>query len=58
VSTGPIWFEIHVRDLARAEACYGAIAGWASGERVINAADGRFAQVRDPDGNLLGLWTT
>jgi predicted enzyme related to lactoylglutathione lyase len=117
--SGPIWFEIHVTDLAHAETFYRAVAGWEfgpldgmppeyrmianrdggtggalvagfpdraggsgtvvylevpdldaalatvrelggtveAGERLINPADGRFAQARDPDGNLIGLWS-
>jgi len=41
------------RSVLTVEANGGAVE---AAERLINDADGRFVLVRDPDGNLLGLW--
>lgn len=49
---------IAVEDLARTIADVQAHGGSVEAkERLINDDDGAFVLVRDPDGNLLGLWT-
>jgi predicted enzyme related to lactoylglutathione lyase len=43
------------RSLAKVEAQSGSVE---ANEQAINDAAGRFVLVRDPDGNLLGLWAS